>query len=110
MDSKGKQAAYQRKHYAKNPEYYKRKSRERKARLRTFFREQKRWPCTDCGEKYPPCVMDFDHTGDDKVVSPGRMVTLGWGESKMLKELDKCELVCANCHRIRTSQRAGWEI
>lgn len=56
-------------------------------------------PCADCGQRYPPYVMDFDHTGDNKEfnVSARYIAT-----SRLLAEIAKCEVVCANCHRERT--------
>jgi len=47
--------------------------------------------------------MDFDHLKDGTPISKG--VTNGWGKQRLLAEIEKCELVCANCHRIRTSDR-----
>lgn len=55
--------------------------------------------CYDCGETYPPYVMDFHHEGD-KEGNPSKFLgrnTL----SKAIEELDKCILLCANCHRRR---------
>ena len=34
----------------------------------------------------------------------------GWSLQKIQEEITKCEVVCANCHRIRTATRAGWFI
>lgn len=60
-------------------------------------------PCTDCGIRYPHYVMDFDHVTGDKHanVSAMKFMTLG----KLLTEISKCEVVCSNCHRIRTYLR-----
>lgn len=60
--------------------------------------------CADCGGSFPPECMDFDHLGD-KVDGVATMVsrTKPWEEIEA--EIAKCELVCANCHRIRTKRR-----
>ena len=61
-------------------------------------------PCTDCGVNYPAHVMDFDHINGDKSYTIGEMVSnCSWED--LLKELKKCEVVCANCHRQRTWYR-----
>jgi hypothetical protein len=64
-------------------------------------------PCTDCGGIFPPYVMDFDHIGDDKVNNVGTMVSHGHSRERVMAEIAKCELVCANCHRIRTYTRSN---
>jgi hypothetical protein len=62
-------------------------------------------PCADCGRTYPVECMDFDHLRD-KFMDIGRMRTHSWATVE--KELAKCELVCSNCHRVRTAaRRAG---
>lgn len=53
--------------------------------------------CTICSGVFPSCVYDFHHTRD-KDVPVGRLLAHSW--EKLKKELDKCVLVCANCHRI----------
>lgn len=50
-------------------------------------------------------AMDFDHVRDDKIMDLSRMVTGGKSLTMIKAEITKCELVCANCHRIRTFQR-----
>jgi hypothetical protein len=58
-------------------------------------------PCTDCGLNFPPCVMHYDHTDPaTKEFHISKMV--GGNTKKLLAEIAKCELVCANCHAIRT--------
>ena len=68
-------------------------------------------PCTDCGEA-DPLVLEFDHLRD-KIGDISRMVSdfLSWGP--IVKEIEKCEVVCANCHRRRTARRANnirWQL
>lgn len=63
-------------------------------------------PCADCGGIFPPCCMDFDHLpGTKKLYAVGTMVSHGHSWPKIEVEIAKCELVCANCHRIRTQDR-----
>ena len=62
-------------------------------------------PCKDCGIKYPPYVMQFDHRyPKDKQIEIGTDATnYKWG--KILDEVKKCDIVCANCHSIRTYRK-----
>lgn len=62
-------------------------------------------PCADCGVQYPYYVMQFDHIGDDKVVNVADSVARCWSRARIQAEIDKCELVCANCHAVRTFSR-----
>lgn len=83
-----------------------RQKRERHARqdAREFVAAAKAGkPCVDCGIEYPTYVMDFDHRdGTDKVCSVARMVSQGWSLPRIAAEIAKCDLRCANCHRIKT--------
>jgi hypothetical protein len=50
--------------------------------------------------------MDFDHRpGETKSFDVATGAGQGYGEKRMLAEIAKCELVCANCHRVRTFLR-----
>ena len=62
-------------------------------------------PCADCQGRFPPCAMDFDHQ-DPRTKNQGvtRMVGRA-GISRILAEAAKCDIVCANCHRLRTYLR-----
>ncbi len=63
-------------------------------------------PCTDCGGRFPPCVMDWDHVSGEKFSNVANYAKNG-SRQKLLEEIAKCELVCANCHRIRTHNRVA---
>lgn len=74
--------------------------------LAAWIAELKAEPCTDCGGCFPACCMDFDHTGDGvKVNNVGTMVAHHHSRENIEAEIAKCELVCANCHRVRTRDR-----
>jgi len=77
--------------------------RRNKARRlkRQFINTLKNKPCADCGNFYPPYVMDFDHR-DDKIADIAYLTTRNWSLEKIKKEAEKCDIICANCHRIRT--------
>lgn len=91
------------KRYRKNNPFYQWPAKREMGLYVTAYKE--RTPCTDCGHTFPACVMDFDHVSGEKVNNIGTMVAHGWSKEKILKEMAKCELVCANCHRIRTWKR-----
>jgi hypothetical protein len=65
----------------------------------------KEGPCWDCGRRYHPFAMEFDHIkgrGEKKfIISQGLDNPL----ALVLEEIAKCDLVCSNCHRIRTRSR-----
>lgn len=60
--------------------------------------------CMDCGESYPPFVFDFDHRNPaDKEFNIATRTRNAWDE--LLAESLKCDLVCSNCHRLRTHRQ-----
>lgn len=62
-------------------------------------------PCADCGGRFPACAIDFDHRDPvDKRYAVTRMIGRA-GTARMLAEVAKCDIVCANCHRLRTFDR-----
>lgn len=62
-------------------------------------------PCLDCGGTFAAVSMDFDHVRGVKVLSISYMARFGYSVANIIKEMDKCEVVCANCHRVRTRDR-----
>jgi hypothetical protein len=60
--------------------------------------------CTDCGVAYRYWQLEFDHLGD-KEFTIGKFRSHTTDLTKIKKEIDKCEIVCSNCHRDRTYQR-----
>lgn len=96
---------YTRQHYAENKQYYKNKAVAARAALVNEVNILKNVPCTDCGVKYPPYVMDFDHIdGQEKSDNVSVLIRKG-SRSAVMDEIAKCEVVCSNCHRIRTHNR-----
>lgn len=100
--------------YRRRP-YLQDRKRERRRVLRiekrrerlAYINSLKDKPCMDCGKKFPTVCMDFDHI-------PGKGKTFGiavWASEPSIPwnaitdELARCELVCSNCHRVRTKQR-----
>jgi hypothetical protein len=78
---------------------------KQKAVLHKYLRDMKeRTPCVDCKIQYPYYVMDFDHVRGKKHANVMELVqTLS--KKKIDEEIAKCEIVCSNCHRIRTHIR-----
>jgi transposase-like protein len=81
------------------------KKRERVEHLVEWMREVKSKPCADCGGRFHPAVMQFDH----RPGSPKRdnLSTLVRRSSirLALDEMANCDIVCANCHAVRTFER-----
>jgi hypothetical protein len=61
--------------------------------------------CTDCREDYPYWILEFDHINDDKSFTIGKFQETTSSIDVIKAEIDKCEVVCANCHKNRTHTR-----
>jgi hypothetical protein len=79
--------------------------RVRRAALTDWMRELKSRPCVDCGNQFHPAAMSFDHLpGTQKRPDISNLVKAGCiGLARI--EIAKCEIVCANCHAVRTFLR-----
>jgi hypothetical protein len=78
------------------PEYH----RARRAQALEMIRKLKSVPCVDCGQTFHYACMDFDHVRGEKSFNIShRRNSVG---QKVLDELAKCDVICANCHRLRT--------
>ena len=79
--------------------------RKQKEYLSRYIREIKeKNPCMDCKVWYPYYVMDFDHVRGRKHKNVSELID-SLSKKKIDEEIAKCEVVCSNCHRIRTHNR-----
>lgn len=98
--------ARKREAYAADPKPFRARDAERYATRRAWLWEQKSKPCTDCGLRWPPYVMQFDHLPQfAKLFGLDMQAVANRSMAAILAEVAKCELVCANCHAIRTHDR-----
>lgn len=95
-------------HKCKTTPAYKIGRKRRKLNTRisyyAWLQQFKNKPCFDCGVIYPPFIMEFDHKpAFDKSFNLSK--GYNFARKNVLKELEKCDLVCSNCHRYRTFSR-----
>lgn len=77
--------------------------RKNRERIRSYLAElRSNTPCHDCKQVFHWVAMDFDHVRGVKVVELSDAKT--W--QKVQEELPKCDIVCSNCHRLRTFTRS----
>lgn len=92
--------------YYKNKERYFAKARDRDRALDELINGYKTAPCMDCGVSYPPYVMDLDHRDpSEKIEKVSMMRRRRMAFAKIVAEIEKCDVVCANCHRVRTNKQ-----
>jgi hypothetical protein len=79
--------------------------KERRDSLLVWVNTLKDKPCTDCNNIFHPEAMHFDHISNDKNNNISDLVKLGYSKKVILAEIAKCDLVCVNCHAVRTYNR-----
>ena len=80
----------------------------RRRELIEWYRSLKSAACVDCGGTFHHAAMHWDHLpGASKRREISYMVLRGFRCRTILEEMSKCELVCANCHAVRTFDRAS---
>lgn len=100
------QSLASKKHYQNNKQSYFDRSNESERKAREFMINYlKEHPCVDCGYSNI-LALDFHHLGN-KRIGVGRAVANG-SLKKLQEEIDKCVVLCANCHRIRTAKENDW--
>jgi hypothetical protein len=101
------------KHYQENKQYYVAKAKRNTANVIAATRINlvaylEQHPCVDCGED-DIVVLEFDHRdAESKSFSISNAVHREMAWKKILDEISKCDVRCANCHRRRTSVQFGW--
>lgn len=93
-------------HYARNKSDYVKKAVARRKKMRAIVQQMKVGrPCMDCGGKFHHAAMEYDHRpGEIKCFN----ISIGAADAsweKVLTEIAKCDLVCANCHAVRSYTR-----
>ncbi len=92
--------------YAAHREAEIQRVRARQAATVKLLRDLRATPCADCRGEFDPWQMDFDHR--DASTKAFRL-TAGRAMLKpsnvLIAEAAKCDIVCANCHRVRTRER-----
>jgi hypothetical protein len=88
-----------------HPEYHRRKNAQKRKILQQWVRDYFAvHPCVDCGES-DPIVLEFDHVRGSKVADICQLVQHRTALAKIVIEVGKCEVRCANCHRRATYNR-----
>lgn len=96
---------YQKSYYKQKPDSIRRSGRRRKDLIRQIIINAKTTPCCDCTKSYPYYVMDFDHVRETKTFNLSEAASKWRAIDTVEREIAKCDVVCANCHRERTFNR-----
>jgi hypothetical protein len=101
-----KQKAAQKAWYDKNKNLTYERSKQTREKRKEIIREIKESsPCVDCNISYPYYVMHFDHLDSKTKIDKISNLVQVAGIKIALDEINKCDLLCANCHSIRTWKR-----
>jgi hypothetical protein len=104
-DPTKQKAAQQRSYIKTQPARMQKQRRNRRVMLDYVAKVKTDTPCADCENFYHHSVMDFDHLPKFKKVAHVSVLARRNNWELLLSEIAKCDVVCANCHRIRTYMR-----
>jgi len=87
-------------YFNKNYDYHYNTMVKRRAAISKWFKEFRlTLKCEECGENHPACI-DFHHKdGSKKRDNICSMVLKGFSKESIIREIQKCQILCANCHR-----------
>jgi len=81
------------------------KNRSLKKKLKFMQRYKLFVGCAFCGYKKHPTALDFDHINPNEKLGTISKAYKGWGWKRLKDEIRKCQVLCANCHRIKTIEQ-----
>lgn len=93
---------HHRDYYGKNKSQFVNYAEKRKREMVAWLQELKTNPCSDCGGKFHPVAMQWHHRdAGTKIENVSNLIRYG-SRQRVLDEIAKCDLLCANCHAVRT--------
>lgn len=99
-----------RKHYLENKQYYRDKHNRHRAKVFALFRDWKKDKvCSICGEDHVACIVLHHRNPNEKQGGISYLISRGWGWNRILDEILKCDILCANCHRKLHYRAVGLE-
>jgi len=87
------------------PAFRSRRAKKRAAKWRLAQIHKLAQGCADCGYNASAYALQFDHVSGEKKANVSDLIRSDYTWTTVLEEIDKCEVVCANCHAIRTKTR-----
>lgn len=95
-------------HYKKNAEVQKERSRRYvEANQVKVWEYLAKHPCVACGED-DPVVLEFDHREPKEKTMAISAAIFEWSWMRIAAEIEKCDVLCANCHRRKTARQRGY--
>ena len=87
-------------HYSNNKEYYKNNTKQHRIVKQDWYKKHKNTlKCEKCSENHPS-TLDFHHKdSNEKIKDVSTLMNRNWGLDKIQEEIDKCIILCSNCHR-----------
>ena len=106
-------ARYRRAHYERKKDDYLARAKaemrmKREDALAVVYEYLRTHPCVDCGET-DIVSLEFDHIDPSRKRRDIANMIGRYSISKIVAEIRKCEVRCANCHRVRTAMQRGWK-
>jgi len=93
------QAAGTKKHYEATKSVYIQNAAKRKIEMKDWFENLKSGlKCKNCPENHPACLQFHHRDPSQKDLAISSAMQSGWGKKRILEEIDKCDVLCANCH------------
>ena len=100
-NNQDKMREYRRRYYHRNKESQKIKIISRKKSITEWAKNLKsKLKCEICGFNHP-AALDFHHNNPkEKDMEISMAMRNGWSKKRILSEIEKCKILCANCHRV----------
>jgi ArsR family metal-binding transcriptional regulator len=98
--------------YQRNKDYQKQNAKKHRDEYKRIGKEfiweyLSTHPCISCGET-DPYALEFHHVRGKKEIEVSRLVGTGSSLERLKAEIEKCDVLCANCHRKLTAREQGW--
>lgn len=98
---------YTKNHYKEKTGLYKERNKIRRKEAQTFILSYLlNKECIECGNT-DIRVLEFDHVRGSKIIEVSTMVGKCYSKEMILAEIDKCDLICRNCHQVRTAIKSN---
>lgn len=95
------QKTAKRRWYEQNTDYVKTKAAERSKEIIKWFQEYKdTLSCQTCGFSHPAALQFHHRDAKTKEIDVAVAVRNGWSKKRIMVEIEKCDVLCANCHFI----------